>query len=74
MSDTINAVQFTRAGNFSECEDFVGGDAEFRNGRMVIATLQGALWVEPGQWIVRDEHGVFHAENSPPTTSEPPKQ
>ena len=46
-------------GNFDEIEKFVGGDAEFRNGRLLVATLDGPLWASPGDWIVKDVDGKF---------------
>jgi hypothetical protein len=46
----VSAVQFT--GNFDEIEQFVGGDAEFRQGTLVVATRQGPLYASNGDWIV----------------------
>ena len=46
-------------GNFDEIEKFVGGDAEFRNGKLLVATLDGPLWASPGDWIVKDVDGKF---------------
>jgi hypothetical protein len=54
----IEAVQFT--GNFDEIETFVGGDAEFRNGELVIATLEGPLRASPNDWIIRGVQGEFY--------------
>ncbi|MGV9579735.1 hypothetical protein ACWDRZ_24085 [Streptomyces sp. NPDC003509] len=54
----IEAVQFT--GNFDELEKFVGGDAEFRDGQMVIATLEGAMHVSPNDWVIRGVKGEFY--------------
>jgi len=53
----IEAVQFT--GNFDEIERFVGGDAEFRNGELVVATLEGPLRASPGDWIIKGRQGEF---------------
>ncbi|MFG3509689.1 hypothetical protein ACGF5F_29775 [Streptomyces sp. NPDC047821] len=54
----IEAIQFT--GNFSELEKFVGGDAEFRGGQLVIATLEGAMHASPNDWIIRGVEGEFY--------------
>lgn len=54
----IDAIQFT--GNFGELEDFVGGDANFKNGEMVIATLEGAMRVSLGDWIIKGVKGEFY--------------
>lgn len=59
------SIQFARA-NFNEIEEFVGGDAEFRGGKMVVATPQGALWVEVGHWVV-ERDGVFTSEPQQPS-------
>ena len=48
----VQAVQFT--GNFDEIERLVGGDAEFRDGRLVVASRQGPLRAAHGEWIVRE--------------------
>ena len=52
-----DAIQFT--GNFDAIEEFVGGDAEYRAGQLVVATLHGALFANRADWIVRDAHGRF---------------
>ena len=31
-----------------------------RDGRMVIATLEGGHWVDVGDWIIRGVHGEFY--------------
>ena len=54
----IEAVQFT--GNFGEVEEFVGGDAELRNGELVIATLEGAMHASPNDWIIKGIKGEFY--------------
>lgn len=53
----INKIQFH--GNFDEIEKFVGGDAEFRNGKLLVATREGPLWASHGDWIVKDADGKF---------------
>jgi exosome complex RNA-binding protein Csl4 len=55
----IEAIQFKR-GNFQELEEFVGGDAEFRNGELVIATMEGAMHASPEDWIIRGVKGEFY--------------
>ena len=54
----IEAVQFT--GNFDEIEKFVGGDAEFRNGELIVATLEGAMHASPNDFIIKGVHGEFY--------------
>jgi hypothetical protein len=54
----IDAVQFQ--GNFDEIELFVGGDAEFRDGELVIATLEGPLHASDGDWIIKGVQGEFY--------------
>ena len=54
----IEAVQFT--GNFDEIEQFVGGDANFTNGKLVIATLEGALHASRNDWIIKGVKGEFY--------------
>lgn len=54
----IEAVQFK--GNFDELASFVGGDANFTNGELVIATLEGALHASDGDWIIKGVKGEFY--------------
>jgi len=54
----IEAVQFK--GNFAEIEEFVGGDAEFREGILFIATLEGPLKASPNDWIIKGVNGEFY--------------
>ena len=54
----IEAIQFR--GNFDELEQFVGGDAEFRGGKLVIATLEGAMTADPDDWIIKGIKGEFY--------------
>ncbi len=54
----IEAIQFT--GNFDEIEAFVGGDAEFRDGKLLVATLEGPLWASPEDWIIKGVKGEFY--------------
>ena len=54
----IEAVRFHL--NFDEVERFVGGDADFRNGELVIATLEGAMRASPGDWIIKGVKGEFY--------------
>ena len=54
----IQAVQFL--GDFDEVEQFVGGDAEFRDGQLVVATLEGPLRAARGDWIIRGVKGEFY--------------
>lgn len=61
--DGMKSIQFT--GNFDECEEFVGGDAEFRNGALLIATQQGPLVVQNNHWIV-NRKGKFTTQPTQP--------
>lgn len=54
----IEAIQFS--GNFCEIEDFVGGDAEFRDGELIVATLEGPLRASPMDWIIKGIKGEFY--------------
>lgn len=53
----LDAIQFQ--GNLDEVEAFVGGDAEYRDGKLLVATTHGPLWASPGQWIMRVYDGSF---------------
>lgn len=55
----IEAVQYTGP-NFDEIEEFCGGDAEFRDGELLVATLEGPLHATPGDWIIRGVAGEFY--------------
>jgi hypothetical protein len=54
----IEAVQFT--GNFDEIEKFIGGDAELRDGGLVVATLEGPLRASLDDWIIKGVKGGFY--------------
>lgn len=54
----IEAVQFI--GNFDEIERFVGGDAELRDGELIVATLEGPLRAAPNDWIIKGIKGEFY--------------
>ena len=54
----IQALQFN--GNFDEMEEFVGGDAEFRDGQLLIATLEGPIRASKGDWIIKGVKGEFY--------------
>lgn len=54
----IEAVQFT--GNFDEIEAFVGGDAESRDGKLLVATLEGPLHASDKDWIIKGVAGEFY--------------
>ena len=54
----IEAIQFR--GNFDEIEVFTGGDAEFRDGELVVATLEGPLRASPNDWIIKGVKGEFY--------------
>jgi len=54
----IEALQF--CGNFDELEDWIGGDAEFRDGELLIATLEGPLRAAPNDYIIKGIKGEFY--------------
>jgi hypothetical protein len=54
----IEALQFT--GNFDEIEAFVGGDAELRDGELIVATLEGPLRASDHDWIIKGVKGEFY--------------
>lgn len=54
----VEAIQFV--GNFNEIEDFIGGDAEFRDGKLLVATLEGPLFASPKDWIIKGVKGEFY--------------
>jgi len=54
----IEAIQFV--GNFDEIEKFVDSDAEFRDGKLLVATLEGPLWASDGDWIIKGIQGEFY--------------
>ncbi|HBA72229.1 MAG TPA: hypothetical protein DCZ63_08595 [Geobacter sp.] len=54
----IEALQFD--GNFNEIEKFVGGDAEFRQGELIVATLEGPLHASPKDYIIKGIKGEFY--------------
>ncbi len=57
-------IQFT--GNFDEIEEFVGGDAEFRDGALLVATPQGPLTAKDQEWIIKHGDGTFSTSKSHP--------
>lgn len=61
-TDIVEAIQFT--GNFNEIEKFVGGDAEFRGGKLLVATKDGPLWANPNDYIVKNDYGRFSSINA----------
>lgn len=54
----IDAIQFN--GNFDEIEGFVGGDATFFQGQLIVATLEGPLRAAEGDWIIKGVAGEFY--------------
>ena len=53
----VEAIQF--CGDFEEIEQFCGGDAEFKDGRLVVATPNGAICVSDSDWIMKKPDGTF---------------
>lgn len=64
-----NAIQLIGA-NFDEIEEFVGGDAEWRDGRLIVATTEGPMSVWPGNWVVRNANGTFYSCDDKPQLEE----
>lgn len=56
--EIVGAIQFRNA-NFEAIEAFVGGDAEFRLGKLLVASPSGPLWAKENEWIVKDSNGGF---------------
>ena len=54
----VDAIQFNE--NMYEIRQFVGADARFRGGQLVIKTLEGPLYASPGDWIIRGVKGEFY--------------
>ena len=54
----IQALQFN--GNFDEIEEFCGGDAEFRDGKLLVATREGPLTASDGDYIIKGIQGEFY--------------
>lgn len=55
----LEAVQYTGT-NFDEIETFAGGDAEFRNGQLLVATREGPLNASVNDWIIKGVKGEFY--------------
>lgn len=58
----IKTIQFN--GNFNDVEKFCGGDAEYRDGKLIVATHKGPLTVSPNDWIIRTSSGNFFTLSS----------
>lgn len=57
----IEAIKFTGTrDNWDEIEKFVGGDANFMDGKLVIATLEGPLNASNGDYIIKGIKGEFY--------------
>lgn len=54
----VEAIQFI--GNFDEIESFVGGDAEMRDGKLLVATLEGPLTASDGDYIIKGVKGEYY--------------
>lgn len=61
--EIVGSIQFVNA-NFEAIEAFVGGDAEFREGKLLVASPSGPLWAKEGEWIVKDSDGDFFTYSS----------
>jgi hypothetical protein len=57
----IEAIRFDgfSKDGWDAVEAFVGGDAESRNGKLVIATLEGAMTASQGDWIIKGVKGEY---------------
>ena len=56
---TIEAMQLTPV-NIEAVESFVGGDATVSSGRVIIATLEGAMTASVGDWVIKGVKGEFY--------------
>jgi hypothetical protein len=56
-NEIVEAIQFI--GNFDEIEDFVGGDAESRGGKLLVATPDGPLWANNWDYIIKRRPNMF---------------
>lgn len=54
----IEAIQFID--NLDEIESFIGGDVEFRDGKLLIITLEGPLLASPNDFIIKGINGEFY--------------
>jgi hypothetical protein len=54
----IEAVQWV--GNFDEIKVFVSGDVELRDGKLLVATLEGPLTASDHDWIIKGVKGEFY--------------
>lgn len=54
----VEAIQWD--GNFEEIEKFTGGDAELRDGKLLVATLEGPLTASSCDWIIKGIKGEFY--------------
>jgi hypothetical protein len=61
--EIVEAIQFT--GNFNELEEFVGGDAEQRGNKIVVAGPNGALWLNNWDYIIKHSPGNMFYVSSP---------
>ena len=50
----FDALQ-VKSGNFTEIEEFVGGDAEYRDGKYLVAGPEGPLWANEFDWITKQD-------------------
>lgn len=55
----IEAIQLT-AFNLEAIEEFVGGDLANTRGGIVIATLEGPMHANLGDWIIKGVAGEFY--------------
>lgn len=60
--EIVEAIQFVD--DFDELEKFVGGDAEVRNNKVVVAGPQGALWLSRWDYVIKHKPGnMFYVSN-----------
>lgn len=56
---TIEAKQVLSE-NLEELIDFVGSDLVISNGKIIIKTLEGLMYADPGDWIIKGVQGEFY--------------
>ena len=64
----IEAIQYLPHDNCDEVHRFITGDnspweescTETENDEWAIETLEGTMWAQPGDWIIRGVQGEFY--------------
>ena len=63
----IEAMQYLPHDNCDEIAQFIYGDSDWdepcterENGEWAIDTLEGTMWAQPGDWIIKGVQGEFY--------------